>query len=70
MAKFLFAPLTPNNQAREIALKVLTRVTMTNPKGTINNSANLAGFKEKATLEKSRAGVKNETFNCEKEKGS
>lgn len=68
IAKFLFAPLIPNNEESRIALNVLTKVTITKPKGTMSSSANLAGLREKATLENKRAGVKNDTLSCGREK--
>lgn len=45
-----------------MAIKAEHEVMMTKPMGMMIKSASLSGEREKATFEKSRAGVKRETF--------
>lgn len=60
MLKLRCALESRQTAASKYATAAEVRVQMTKPRGTMSSSASLWGLKEKATLEKSSAGVKKE----------
>lgn len=62
LAKFFWPGLSRNAVPRTQATAALKDVRKTKPTGMIARSLSLSGEREKATLEKRRAGVKSETL--------